>query len=88
MQITLDLPDEFVQQLDLNLEHLSRRVLEVFVVEAFKTKQLTAAEVGGILKLDRFEVDSFLKQHQAYLDYTLADFDQDLQTMQQVQQQQ
>lgn len=88
MQITIDLPDEVVQRLDLSPEYLSRRVLEAFVVEAYDAQQLTTAEVGRILDLDRFEVDSFLKQHQAYLSYTIADFDQDLRTMQRVQQQQ
>ncbi|MFQ4135257.1 UPF0175 family protein [Nodosilinea sp. PGN35] len=88
MQITIDLPDEFVQRLDLNLDYLSRRVLEAFVVDAYNTQQLTAAEVGRILHLNRFEVDGFLKQHRAYLHYTLADFNQDLQTIQQVKQQQ
>ncbi len=84
MQITIDIPDEYIQRLEPNLENLPRRVLETIVVEAYKAKRLTSAEVGKILNLSRFEVDAFLKQHQAYLHYTIEDFDQDLQTLQHI----
>ncbi len=88
MQITIDLPDEYIQLLEPNLANLSQRILEIVVVEAYKAKRLTSAEVGSILKLDRFAVDAFLKQHQAYLHYKIADFNQDIQTLQHLHQQQ
>ncbi|MBD1858348.1 MULTISPECIES: UPF0175 family protein [Leptolyngbya] len=84
MQITIDIPDEYIQQLEPNLEDLPQQVLETLIVEAYKDQRLTHAEVGRILKLDRFQVDAFLKQHQAYLHYTIDDFNQDLQTLQKV----
>ncbi|MBN8560337.1 MAG: UPF0175 family protein [Leptolyngbya sp. UWPOB_LEPTO1] len=84
MQITIDIPDEYIQQLEPNLEALPQQVLETLVVEAYKDQRLTHAEVGRILKLDRFQVDAFLKQNQAYLHYTIDDFNQDLQTLQKV----
>jgi chromosome segregation and condensation protein ScpB len=69
MQITIEVPDELAERL-LGNEHspLSRQVLEVLAVEAYKADRLTSAEVGRILGLSRWEVDAFLKQHQAYLD--------------------
>jgi len=85
MQVTIDIPDEYVQCLDLDLAHLPQHILETIVVEAYRAERLTASEVGRILKLDRFAVDAFLKQHQAHLHYTIADFDQDLETLQQIQ---
>ncbi|NET55265.1 MAG: UPF0175 family protein [Symploca sp. SIO2E6] len=88
MQITIDIPDEYIQNLEPLLESLPQVLLETLVVEAYKAQHLTSAEVGRILNLNRFEVDAFLKQHQAYLHYTIADFNQDLQTLEQVQQQQ
>lgn len=88
MQITIDLPDEYLQRLEPDLANLSQRILEAIVVAAYKANRLTSAEVGRILKLNRFEVDAFLKQHQAYLHYTIADFNQDLQTLQHLHQQQ
>jgi predicted HTH domain antitoxin len=86
MKITIDIPDEYIEQLEPNLSNLSQHVLETLVVEAYKSQRLTSAEVGRILKLNRFEVDAFLKQHQAYLHYTIDDFNQDLQTLQSRQQ--
>ncbi|NJL87789.1 MAG: UPF0175 family protein [Leptolyngbyaceae cyanobacterium SM1_1_3] len=87
MQITIDLPDEYIQQLEPDLGTLSQHILETLVVEAYEVQRLTSAEVGSILNPNRFEVDAFLKQHQAHLHYTIADFNQDLQTLQQIQQQ-
>lgn len=88
MQITIDLPDEYIKQIEPNLDKLPQHILETLVVDAYKAQRLTSAEVGSILNLNRFEVDAFLKQHQAYLHYTIADFNQDLQTLQQIQPQQ
>jgi predicted HTH domain antitoxin len=87
MQITIEIPDEYIQLLEPNLENFSQRILETLVVEAYKAQNLTSAEVGRILNLNRFEVDAFLKQHGAYLHYTITDFKQDLQTLQHLQQQ-
>jgi predicted HTH domain antitoxin len=84
MQITLDIPDEYIQRLEPNLANLSQHILETMVVEAYKAQRLTSAEVGRILKLNRFAVDALLKQHQAHLHYTIADFNQDLQTLEQL----
>jgi predicted HTH domain antitoxin len=88
MQITIDLPDEYIQRLEPDLDNLPQHILETLVVDAYKTQRLTSAEVGRILNLNRFEVDALLKQYQAYLHYTIADFNQDLQTLQQIRQQQ
>ncbi len=88
MQITIDLPDEYIQRLEPDLANLSQHILETLVVNAYKERRLTSAEVGRILDLNRFEVDAFLKQHQAYLHYTTSDFNQDIQTSQRIQQQQ
>ncbi|MFB2880156.1 UPF0175 family protein [Floridanema aerugineum] len=86
MQITIDIPDEYIQKLKPDLENFSQRILEILVVEAYKAQNLTSAEVGRILNLNRFEVDAFLKQHRAYLHYSIIDFQQDLQTLQQLEQ--
>jgi predicted HTH domain antitoxin len=85
MQITIEVPDEFAERL-LGNEHLplSRQVLEVLAVEAYKADRLTSAEVGRILGFSRWEVDAFLKQHQAYLHYDETDLEQDIETLSQL----
>ncbi|BAZ14431.1 hypothetical protein NIES4071_62750 [Calothrix sp. NIES-4071] len=84
MQITLTIPDDIVYQLALYPEELSRRALESLVVDAYRSRQLSTAEVQRILNfLGHMATDAFLKAHEAYLPYTEADLDQDLQAIDQ-----
>jgi predicted HTH domain antitoxin len=85
MQITIEVPDELAERLLGNEPlPLSRQVLEALTVEAYKAERLTSAEVVRILGFSRWEVDAFLKQHQAYLHYDEADLAQDLETLSQL----
>ncbi|MGB0564827.1 MAG: UPF0175 family protein [Spirulinaceae cyanobacterium] len=87
MQITLDLPDEYLAQLQPDLETLPQRILELLVVEAYNAQTLTHAEVGRILGFNsRWDVDAFLKEHHADLHYDETDLESDLATLQQLQQ--
>jgi predicted HTH domain antitoxin len=88
MQITIEIPDELAEQLINCNQPISRHILEILTVEAYKTERITSAEVGRILNLSRWEVDAFLKQHQAYLHYSLDDLEQDVRTLQQLRQNQ
>ncbi|BDA74909.1 hypothetical protein CAL7716_090750 [Calothrix sp. PCC 7716] len=84
MQITLTIPDNIVYQLADNPEQLSRRAFESLVVDAYRSRQLSTAEVQRILNLPgRLATDAFLKAHEAYLPYTETDLDQDLQSIDQ-----
>jgi predicted HTH domain antitoxin len=85
MQITIEIPDELACQLEADRSDISRHILENLVVEAYKAERITSAEVGRILSLpSRFAVDDFLKTHEAYLHYTEVDFEQDIETLQQL----
>jgi hypothetical protein len=85
MQITIEIPDTIAQRMTQRWEALPRKVLEALVAEAYKAEIVTHAEVGRILQLSsRYEVDGFLKQSGAYLHYDLSDFEQDLLTMQRI----
>jgi predicted HTH domain antitoxin len=88
MQITIEIPDELACQLEVDCSNLSRHILENLVVEAYKSERITSAEVGRILNLpSRFAVDDFLKAHAAYLHYTEADLEQDIETLKQLRRQ-
>jgi predicted HTH domain antitoxin len=85
MQLTLDLPDELVDRLAIAPNSMSRHVLETLTVAAYQAERITSAEVGRILGMaSRWEVDAFLKAHQAYLHYDEADLAQDLDTLRQL----
>ena len=83
MQITVDLPEELLQ--NFNPESLPREILEVLVVQAYQTEKITHAQVGRILGLpSRWAVDAFLKEHNADLHYEEADLDRDRETLRQL----
>lgn len=88
MQITIEIPDDLAEQLISRDQPISQHILEVLTVEAYKTERITSAEVGRILNLSRWEVDAFLKQHQAYLHYSMDDLEQDIKTLQELRQNQ
>jgi len=83
MQITLNLPDELVQH--FNRDDLSRDILEALVVRAYQEEKISHAEVGRILGLSsRWEVDAFLKEHDADLHYDETDLERDRATLRQI----
>jgi predicted HTH domain antitoxin len=81
MHLKIEIPDELVEHLEIGDQSLSRHVLEMLTVEAYKTERITSAEAGRILNLSRWEVDALLKQHQAYLHYSIDDLEQDIETL-------
>ena len=81
MQITIDLPDEIAQHLAQSISDLPRRTLEALVAQAYRDELLTHAEVGRILNLSRWNVDTFLHQAKAYLHYDEADLEHDRVTL-------
>lgn len=79
MQITFDLPDELAWKLGETPAQLSRRALETLAVDAYRRRQLSTAQVQRLLDLPSpLAADAFLKSHEAYLPYSLDDFEQDL----------
>jgi len=87
MNIAIEVPEDVAQQLQLQWGDLSQKTLEVMALEAYKSGIITEAEVQRMLKLSsRWEVEEFLKESQAYLDYTKADLEQDVQAIREVKQ--
>jgi hypothetical protein len=85
MQITIDIPDAIAHRMSEQWHTLPRKALETLVAEAYKAEIISHAEVGRILQIPtRYEIDGFLKQSGAYLHYDLSDFEQDLLTMQSI----
>lgn len=82
MQITIEIPDKTAERMSAKWGNLEKRALEILAAEAYREEVISAAEVGWMLKLStRLQVDGFLKQEGAYLRYTEADLEQDIQTM-------
>lgn len=81
MRITLELPEDIVQELNSKWSDLPRAALESFVLEAYRARVLTAAQLRRLLGFEtRMQMDAFLKEHDVY-DFTAADFEQDRETL-------
>jgi hypothetical protein len=78
MRITLNLPEDIAEDLAGKWADLPRGALESLALEAYRAGALTQALVRRLLGFASLaEVDGFLKQHGAYLDYTLDDLEHD-----------
>ena len=81
MQITLELPEDIMQELRSKWKDLPRAVLESLALEADRSHALSAAQLRRLLGFEtRMQVDAFLKEHEVY-DFTAADFEQDRETL-------
>jgi len=81
MQVTVELPDEFLTSLVPEGLDASRLLLEESVAAAYRNRRLTTDQVRQLLGFDTLmQVDVFMGQHDIY-DYTSEDLDKDLATM-------
>ncbi len=72
MNVRIKVPDEIFNRTSGDA---SRQILEAFALEGYKSKQLTAAQVGKILGFQsRAEVLDFLAENKiAWIDYSIED---------------
>jgi hypothetical protein len=79
-QVAIELPEDIASRFGRQ-DELSRVALKALAAEAYRSGNLTHAEVQRILGFaSRWETDAFLKQAGAYLDYTESDLEHDLET--------
>jgi hypothetical protein len=60
---------------------LSRRALESFALDEYKSGHLTENGLRRMLGLTRYELDGFLKAHDIWLDYTIEDLRREVATL-------
>jgi Uncharacterised protein family (UPF0175) len=84
MQVTVEIPDQFVQHLVPAGRDAARSLLEESVAGAYRDSRLTMEQVRELLGFGtRMQVDAFLQQHEIY-DYTVEDLDKDMATLDRV----
>jgi hypothetical protein len=72
-EITMRIPDDLARRLG-TVGEIERRALEALALEEFKLGHLTRPELRRLLGLGtRMKLDEFLKAHDVYEPYTLAD---------------
>ena len=78
MQVTMEVPDDIARRLTETGVDLSRRALELWALEEFKSGHITKPELRRFLGFGtRYELDGFLKSHDVYEDYTMEDFERE-----------
>jgi hypothetical protein len=84
MQVTVEIPDEFVQHLVPPGRDVARSLLEESVAGAYRDGRLTMEQVRQLLGFGtRMQVDAFLRQHEIY-DYAAEDLAKDMATLDRV----
>lgn len=79
MNVAIDIPEDVFHRLSERWDNLPRRSLEAVALEAYRAGVLTEFEVQRMLNLaSRWEVESFLKRENAYLDYSEAELEDDV----------
>ena len=79
MDVCIEVPEDIVHRMQTRWSDLSRGMLEALAIEAYRAGVITEAEVQRMLNLpSRWDVDVFLKDAQAYIDYTEIDLEEDI----------
>jgi len=80
----ISVPDTLVKALGAEPDELPRQTLEALTVQAFRKGQITHAQVGELLELNRFETDGFLKNAQAFRLSESEEFASDLESLRRI----
>ena len=80
----ISVPDTLVKALGAEPDDLPRQTLEALIVQAFRKGQITHAQVGELLELNRFETDGFLKNAQAFRLSESEEFASDLESLRRI----
>jgi hypothetical protein len=82
MNLTVQIPDDLASRLSASGADLSRRALEAFALEEYKSGHVTQAELRRLLGFGtRYQLDGFLKSHDVWIDYTLEDAENERETL-------
>jgi hypothetical protein len=82
MNLTVRIPDDLAARLTAAGADIERRALEALVLEEFRAGRMTKAELRRTLGFEVLnQVDGFLKAHEIYEPYTLADFEREQQAL-------
>jgi len=81
MNLTVHIPDELAAILSANGD-LSRRVVEGFGIEEYKSERISKAQLRRLLGFEtRYELDDFLKAHQVWANVTIDDVRRDIEDL-------
>jgi hypothetical protein len=78
MNLTVEIPDDVAERLSAEGGDLSVRALEALVAEEYRQGRLNKLDIRRMLNLRTSDqIDTFLRAHEVWLDYTLEDLEQE-----------
>jgi hypothetical protein len=78
MNLTVEIPDDVAARLSVAGGDLSRRALEALIAEEYRQGRLTKSDLRLVLGFRTSDqIDTFLKAHEVWIDYTLADLERE-----------
>jgi hypothetical protein len=83
-KVEISIPDTLLKALGAEPDEIPRQTLEALIVQAFRKGQITHAQVGEFLELNRFETDGFLKSAQAFRKRESEEFASDLESLRRI----
>ena len=82
MNLTVPIPDDLANRLSAEGGDLSRRALEAFALEEYKSERISKTELRRLLGFEtRYELDGFLKAHEVWAKNTIEDLRREMQDL-------
>ncbi len=82
MDVQLQIPDDVARILQSEQPDLSRAALEALALEGYRSERLSETQVRRLLGFrTRMQVHAFLKAHSVYLNYSIHELEQDLESL-------
>jgi hypothetical protein len=82
MDVQLQIPDDIARIIQSTQPNLSRAALEALALEGYRSERLSEAQVRRMLGFrTRMQVHAFLKAHNVYLNYSIRELENDLESL-------
>ena len=82
MDVQLQIPDDVARVIQSEQPDLSRAALEALALEGYRSERLSEAQVRRMLGFrTRMQVHAFLKAHNVYLNYSIHELENDLESL-------
>ena len=82
MDVQLQIPDDVARVIQSDQPDLSRAALEALALEGYRSVRLSEAQVRRMLGFrTRMQVHAFLKAHNVYLNYSVQELENDLESL-------
>ena len=85
MKLVIEIPDSIADRMEAKWGNVERRALELLAADAYRAEAIAAGQVRQMLRFSSpWETHGFLKQEGAYLHYTEADLEQDVEAIRKI----